>query len=120
MAGYSVVDVADLQGEGQGGMVKKVRRVLGAHAFGFNYFTLPPGQVGREHDHAEGNQEEVYYIVRGSGVMRLGDEEIELKEGRFVRVDPATRRVPIAGDEGLEFVAFGAPVGGGYEPPEWG
>jgi mannose-6-phosphate isomerase-like protein (cupin superfamily) len=117
---YSVVDVGDLEGEGPGGAVRKVRRALGARAFGFNYFTLPPGVEGREHDHAEANQEEVYFVVRGSGRMRVDGNEVELKPGRFVRVDPASRRVPIAGEEGLEFVTFGAPLDGRYEPPEWG
>ena len=40
--------------------------------------------------------------------------------GVFVRVDGETTRVPIAGDEGLEFVTFGRPVTGDYEPPAWG
>jgi mannose-6-phosphate isomerase-like protein (cupin superfamily) len=117
---YSVVDVGDLEGEGPGGMVRKVRRALDARAFGFNYFTLPPNQEGREHDHAEAGQEEVYFVVKGTGRMRIDGEEIELKPGRFVRVDPASTRVPISGDHGLELVTFGAPLEGMYEPPEWG
>ena len=117
---YSVVDVDELQGEGPGGAVRKVRRALGARAFGFNYFTLPPGEEGREHDHTANNQEEVYFVVRGTGRMRIDGEEIELRPGRFVRVDPESTRLPIAGDDGLEFVTFGAPLEGNYEPPEWG
>jgi mannose-6-phosphate isomerase-like protein (cupin superfamily) len=117
---FSFVDVDTLEGEGPGGMVRKVRRALGARAFGFNHFTIPPGVTGREHDHADSNLEEVYFVVRGGGVMRLDGEELELRPGRFVRVDPATVRVPVAGDEGLEFITFGAPLEGGYEPPPWG
>jgi hypothetical protein len=52
--------------------------------------------------------------------MRIDGEEVELKPGRFIRVDPSSTRVPIAGDDGTEFVTFGAPVEGGYEPPSWG
>jgi mannose-6-phosphate isomerase-like protein (cupin superfamily) len=118
--GYSFVDVADLEGEGPGGAVRKVRRALGAHAFGFNYFELPANVEGREHDHAEGNQEEVYFVLGGSGVMRLGGEEVELKQGRFLRVDPATTRCPVAGPDGLVFLAIGAPLDRLYEPPSWG
>jgi mannose-6-phosphate isomerase-like protein (cupin superfamily) len=118
--GFSYVDVETLEGEGPGGAVRKVRRELGARAFGFNYFTLPPGVEGREHDHAEQNQEEVYFVVRGGGVMRVDGEEVELKPGRFLRVDPSSTRVPVAGGEGVEFVTFGAPLEGGYEPPPWG
>jgi mannose-6-phosphate isomerase-like protein (cupin superfamily) len=117
---YSVVDVGDLEGEGPGGMVRKVRRALDARAFGFNYFTFPPNQEGREHDHAEAGLEEVYFVVTGSGRMRIDGEEIELKPGRFVRVDPASTRVPISGEDGLELVTFGAPLEGKYEPPDWG
>jgi mannose-6-phosphate isomerase-like protein (cupin superfamily) len=118
--GFSYVDVDTLEGEGPGGAVRKVRRELGARAFGFNYFTLPAGMEGREHAHADENQEEVYFVVRGSGVMRIDGEEVELTPGRFVRVDPGSTRQPVAGGDGLEFVTFGAPLEGAYEPPSWG
>jgi mannose-6-phosphate isomerase-like protein (cupin superfamily) len=117
---YSVVDVDELEGEGPGGRVKKVRRALGARAFGFNYFTLGPNEEGREHDHAEQGQEEVYLVVRGSGTMRIDGDEIELRPGRFLRIDPEATRLPVAAAEGLEFVSFGAPLEGRYEPPAWG
>jgi mannose-6-phosphate isomerase-like protein (cupin superfamily) len=117
---YAVADLDELGGEGPGGMVRKVRRALGARAFGLNHFTLPPGVEGREHDHEADGQEEVYFVIRGSGVMRLDDVEVELRPGRLVRVDPATRRVPRAGGDGLELLTIGAPVEGRYEPPDWG
>ena len=117
--GYDVVDVADLEGEGPGGMVRKTRRALGARAFGFNYFVFQRNQQGREHDHGEADQEEVYFVVKGSGRMRIDGEEIELRPGRLIRVDPASTRAPFAGDQGLEYLAIGAPRSGGYEPPSW-
>ena len=52
--------------------------------------------------------------------MRVDGEDVELRPGRFLRVDPASTRVPVAGDDGLEFVTFGAPLDGKYEPPAWG
>jgi mannose-6-phosphate isomerase-like protein (cupin superfamily) len=118
--GFTYVDVDSLEGEGPGGMVRKTRRATGARAFGFNYFTLPPGVEGREHDHADTRQEEVYFVVRGGGTMRIDGEEVALRPGRFVRVDPESTRVPVAGNEGLELVTFGAPLDGRYEPPAWG
>ena len=120
MSGYSFVDVGSLEGEGPGGSVRKARRAVGARAFGFNYFILPPNQSGREHSHEDSNQEEVYFVVSGSGRMRIDDDEIDLKPGRFVRVDPTSTRLPTAGPEGLEFIAFGAPLDQPYEPPPWG
>jgi mannose-6-phosphate isomerase-like protein (cupin superfamily) len=118
--GYTFVDIDRLEGEGPGGMVRKTRRATGAKAFGFNYFTLPAGVEGREHDHAGEGMEEVYFVVRGGGTMRIDGEDVELRPGRFIRVDPDSTRVPTAGDEGLEFVTFGAPIEGVYEPPDWG
>jgi mannose-6-phosphate isomerase-like protein (cupin superfamily) len=114
MSSFSYVDVGSLEGEGPGGAVRKTRRALGARAFGFNYFVLPPNQSGREHS------QEVYFIVKGAGTMHVGGEELELKPGRFVRVDPTTVRLPVAGPDGLEFIAFGAPIDTPYEPPPWG
>jgi mannose-6-phosphate isomerase-like protein (cupin superfamily) len=67
-----------------------------------------------------GNQEEVYFVLDGSGVMRLDGEEVELKQGRFLRVDPGTTRRPVAGPDGLVFLAIGAPLDRLYEPPSWG
>lgn len=55
-----------------------------------------------------------------SGTLRLDGEELEVREGLAVRVDPVVRRQPIAGDDGLAWVAIGAPRDGRYEPPAWG
>jgi hypothetical protein len=115
MAPYDVVDLEQLEGP-----MKKVRKALGVRAFGVNYGDLGPGVEGYEHDEVERNHEEVYVCVRGSGRLRLDDEEIEVAAGKAVRVDPAVRRQPIAGDDGLAWVAIGAPLVGGYEPPSWG
>ena len=120
MAGYDVADVGKLDAEGPSGMVRKVRRAVGAKAFGFNYFIFPPNQEGREHNHGDSNQEEVYFVVKGSGTMRIDGDEVELQPGRFIRVDPEATRVPVSGADGLEFVTFGAPLDSQYEPPSWG
>src|SRR3954447_12668192 len=97
--GYSYVDVADLEGEGPGGAVKKTRKALGARAFGFNYFELPPGRQGMEHDETSTNQEEVMCVVSASGTLKIDGEALELRAGRFVRLDPETVRCPTAGPD---------------------
>jgi quercetin dioxygenase-like cupin family protein len=81
---------------------------------------FPPNQESREHDHSSDGQEEAMFVVRGPGVLRVDGDELELKAGRFVRLDPHARRVPVSGADGLEFVTFGAPREGAYEPPAWG
>ena len=115
MAKYDVARWDELDG-----VVKKVRKALGVTAFGVNYFDLPPGAEGLEHNEQESNQEEVYVYVRGSGTLRVDDEAIEVGEGMAVRVDPEVTRQPVAGEDGLQWVAIGAPRDGAYEPPSWG
>jgi hypothetical protein len=113
--GWSVVDVAEIEGEGPGGAVRFVRRRLGVEAFGINWFELPPNVTGREHDERETAQEEVNVIVRGSGVYRIEGEEVPARVGMFFRFDPGATRVPIAGPDGMTMIAIGARRGS-YEP----
>lgn len=105
---YSVVNVDELEPGGRTGVVKFVRRELGLEAFGLNWFDLPPGTVGHEHDEVESQQEEVNIVVRGGGVWRVDGEEIPVRAGSVLRFDPEAVRCPVAGDEGLEFIALGA------------
>jgi quercetin dioxygenase-like cupin family protein len=106
--GYSVVDVAALEASGPGGAVRFVRRELGLEAFGLNWFELPPNTEGHEHDESESRQEEVNIVVRGSGTYRIDGEEVEIRAPMVFRFDPDTRRQPVAGPDGLTFVAVGA------------
>jgi quercetin dioxygenase-like cupin family protein len=105
--GYSIVDVADIEPSGPGGAVRFVRRELGVQAFGINWFDLPPGAAGHEHDEAETGQEEVNVIVRGGGIYRIDGLEVPCREGDFFRFDPETTRQPVAGDDGLIMIAVG-------------
>jgi quercetin dioxygenase-like cupin family protein len=115
MAKYDIVALDELEGP-----MKKVRKALGATAFGVNYGDLPPGAEGYKHDESSSGQEEVYVYVKGSGTLRLDDEEVPVETGTAVRIDPDVTRQPVAGDDGLAWVAIGAPPGGQYEPPSWG
>ncbi len=113
--GYSVVNIEEVEPGGPGGAVRFVRRQLGAEAFGINWFEIPPGMAGREHDEGESGQEEVNVIIRGSGIYRVDGEEIQLREGTFCRFDPETTRQLVAGPDGLTMIAVGARRGS-YEP----
>ena len=112
---YTVVNVEDVEPAGPNGMVRFVRRELGTLAFGINWFELPPGQEGLEHDEVDTGQEEVSVVVRGSGHWRADGEDVPVRVGTFVRFDPETTRVPVAGPEGLTFVSVGSRRGS-YEP----
>ena len=91
---HTVIDAADV--EPSFGVFRKMRAALGVSGFGINQLELPPGASGREHDEAEGGQEEVYIVISGSGAMRIDGEDVELVPGRWLRVDAAThaRRPP--------------------------
>jgi mannose-6-phosphate isomerase-like protein (cupin superfamily) len=81
-----------------------------------NQVDLPPNGAGREHDHAESGQEEVYLVLAGGGVMVVDGEEVELRPGRYVFVAPESVRQPFAGPTGLSWVVVGAPPQDGWEP----
>jgi quercetin dioxygenase-like cupin family protein len=114
--GYSKVNVHELEGSGPGGAVRFVRRQLGVEAFGINWFELGPDVVGREHDETGSGQEEVNVVVRGSGIYRVDGEDVEVREGDFLRFDPETTRCPVAGPNGMTLIAVGARRDGAYEP----
>jgi quercetin dioxygenase-like cupin family protein len=114
--GYSVVNVEEIEGAGPGGLVRFVRRELGVAAFGINWFDVPPGAEGPEHDEIGSEQEEVSVVVRGSGIWRVDGQEVPAREGTFIRFDPETTRQAVAGPDGMTFVSVGARRGS-YEPP---
>ena len=113
--GYSMINVDEIEAAGPGGAVRFVRRELGVKAFGINWFEIPPNSEGKEHDEEDTRQEEVTVIIRGSGVYRIDGEEIPVRVGTFMRFDPETTRIPVAGPEGLTIIAVGARRGS-YEP----
>jgi len=113
--GFSTVNLRDVEGSGPGGMVHFVRRELGVEAFGINWFDLPPGAEGLEHDESGTEQEEVNVVIRGSGTYRIDGEDHPAEEGDFFRFDPGTTRCPVAGPDGMTLLAVGARRGS-YDP----
>ena len=89
---------------------KAVASELGARAIKVNQFDNQPGQAGKEHDEVASGQEEIYIPVRGTGVLRVDDDEVALEPGRFVLVPPEATRQVVGGDDGLTYVVIGAVV----------
>jgi len=102
---YRIFDASEIQERR-----KPVATELAARAIKVNQFDSQPGQPGKEHDEVESGQEEIYVPVRGTGVLRIGDEEVELEPGRFVLVEPDVTRQVVAGEDGLSYVVVGAVV----------
>jgi quercetin dioxygenase-like cupin family protein len=107
--GWAVGNLEDL-GEGPG--FRKVRRGLDVTAFGVNAIVLPPGIETGFHYHDE--QEELYFVHRGTVEMEFGDGTTErLTEGTFARVDAATvRKIRNGGERDAVYVIVGGK--GGY------
>ncbi len=63
---------------------------------------LHPHQITRGHKHQ--GQEEVYYFVKGDGVMWLDDKEIEVGVGDVVLIEDGVHHRVKAGMEGCYFV----------------
>jgi mannose-6-phosphate isomerase-like protein (cupin superfamily) len=76
--------------------------------FGISYQRIAPGfRVPFGHTHNV--QEEVYVVVSGSMLAKLGDDVVELKQWDAVRVPKETMRSFEGGPEGAEVIAVGAP-----------
>src|SRR5919201_3091653 len=84
------------------------RRISSACDFRINQLELAAGAEGPEHDHIGDDQEEVYAVVAGGGVLRTGGEEIPLRAGHFVYLPPDVRRQMVAGDQGLTWIGIGS------------
>lgn len=73
---------------------------------GFAHQRLRPGKrqaFGHRHQEAE----EVYFVIAGSGRVRLDEETVELGPRDMVRVAPGVARRFEAGPDGLEYLVFG-------------
>jgi mannose-6-phosphate isomerase-like protein (cupin superfamily) len=55
-------------------------------------------------------QEELYVVVSGSGRVKLDGEIVDVRQWDVIRVPPETMRNFEAGPDGLEVLAFGAPI----------
>jgi mannose-6-phosphate isomerase-like protein (cupin superfamily) len=97
------------------------RKHLDSQHLGVSYLRYGPG-VRSPIGHSHREQEEAYVVVSGSGLMRLDDDIVELREWDVVRVAPAVVRAFEGGPAGLELIAIGAdrPEGGdGVRVAEW-
>jgi quercetin dioxygenase-like cupin family protein len=103
--GYTLVNRADPSVESFRGAFFKIRRALGTTAFGINEIRLPPGAEGLEHDESETGHEEVYIVIGGGGTFTIDGEAVPVVAGDYLRVDPDARRIVVAGDDGIAFVA---------------
>jgi mannose-6-phosphate isomerase-like protein (cupin superfamily) len=117
VADYTVKRIDDMDA-GFGGGFKRARAELGVQSFGMQVLDFPPNADRYpEHDHAETGQEEVFWLVRGSGWIELDGERVDLDPETMIRVGPAARRKLYSGPEGARILALGGIPGQVYDPP---
>lgn len=87
------------------------RKQLDLEAVALGLIRLPANE-GYTFTHTHREQEEVYMVIEGSGVIAVNDELIEICRGDFIRVSPASRRALKAHGDGLFVIcAGGVPMG---------
>jgi uncharacterized cupin superfamily protein len=88
--------------------VRTLGRAGGSVKAGLNHVTLPAGRSGAPL-HCHSLEEELFYVLTGAGVLRLGEEQHAVRAGDVVARPPSTG-VPhslVAGEDGLVYLAYG-------------
>ena len=66
---------------------------------------VKPGKITRKHKLKTSS--EVYVILHGKGIMHMGDETAEVKEGHIIYIPPgAIQRIKNTGNEDLVFLCI--------------
>ncbi len=116
MSDLTVKRLDDMEALGRGVFVT-VGRSLGVSSFGINVERWPAHADGHpEHDESSSGQEEVYAVLEGSAVLRVGDHEHLLEPGVYARVGPGERRKLMPGPEGATVLCLGAVPGEPFRP----
>ena len=90
------------------------RKPLESKQVAVSYQRLQPNvRIPFGHRHAQ--QEEIYIVIAGGARAKVGDEMVELRQWDALRVDPETMRGIESGDDGVELIAVGGPIGEGND-----
>jgi mannose-6-phosphate isomerase-like protein (cupin superfamily) len=110
-----VEDAAPGNGFGDRWEARVARTDLDAEQTGLTLFRLRPGKRSPfVHRHQEA--EEVYVVLSGDGLVKLGEEIRPVRALDAIRIAPSVPRAFEAGPDGLELLAFGAHHEGDGEP----
>jgi len=106
--GYQVSSLDEL-GEGYG--FRKIRQPLGVTAFGVNALVFPARYEGPNHYHDQ--QDELYFVHRGTATFIFDGVEHEVGVGGLVHVESTTHRM-ISNRTDADLVLFIVGGKGGY------
>ena len=114
MSSYKKINFSEIENSSQtaGNEARFARKYLDSSEIGVSLFQYAPNyQAGTGHKHRQ--QEEVYVIIKGSGLILLNESVETLSVQDVIRVAPEVTRAFTAGPDGLEMIAIG-----GQKPPE--
>jgi hypothetical protein len=115
MSDFKVVKIDDMEAIAFG-TFRRARAELDVTAFGLQILDLPPNlDAYPEHDHSSDGQEEVYFVLRGSGEVEIEGERIPLDPETAVSIKAGTRRKLWPGPDGMRVIAIGGKPGAVYE-----
>jgi mannose-6-phosphate isomerase-like protein (cupin superfamily) len=96
------------RGDGQVSHLLLAEGQFGSQHLCITWVECQPGSEQARHRHPA--QEQVYVVVRGQGVMLVGDEERTVSQGTMVFVPPGTEHaIRNTGSELLVYVSATAP-----------
>ena len=109
---YQILDLGPLQSwEGK----SFGRDLLGLSASQVSFNRFPAGQAAPfVHDHR--THEELYVVLQGGGLFYLDGQELPVKEGSLIRVNPGVQRAWQAGADGITFICTQTKSGSMPEP----
>lgn len=122
MSGYKVAHVDDVPALDDGREpMQAVRHHLGITGFGVTAWTARNAgdRVLNEHTEGEGDDEEVYVVIRGHAVFELDGERRDAPAGTCVFVPPGVKRTAFAEEAGTTILAVGGTPGKPYDPVGW-
>lgn len=94
-----------------------IRELLNPHhdkedlklGYSLAHATLESGEISKPHKFFEAS--EVYYILSGSGIMYIDDEQAEVKEGDTIYIPPAgIQYIQNTSSQSLEFLCIVFPA----------
>jgi mannose-6-phosphate isomerase-like protein (cupin superfamily) len=93
---------------GQDSYLLLTKGQFGSQNLTVTWVDCEPG--GEQQMHAHKREEQVYVIIRGRGMMKVGVEEQEVQSGSLVFIPPRTpHAIRNTGDETLTFVSAASP-----------
>lgn len=122
MSGYEVAHLEQIEEANDGREPwRPVGHHLGITSFGINTWTASNAgdRIINEHDEADDQQEELYFVLAGRARFELDGESLDAPTGTLVLVRPGVKRTAFAEESPTTILAVGGVPGQAYEPTGW-